>query len=445
MDTLFFFISLSACITTLFWLVFLYKALKEQRQKVEIKSIELMSAYAKLQQKEEEICSLKEELEKKSLEIINLIRSESSEKAKKESLEELVKTYKETVENAKKEMMYQFKNTANEILQEKSTSFVQSSKEEVQKLLEPLGKDVHSFQESVHKTLKENALEHGILKNLIHPLSANISELTKALKGDFKVQGDWGETVLERILQVSGFIKGVHYVLQGQNLRLKNDMGESAKPDCVFYLPENKKVIIDAKVSIKHGLEYVATDNTREKDDLLKKYLLSVKEHIKGLSSKNYQNLEDLQGALDFVIMFVPNDLALFTIFSSDERMQDFALQKKVMLLSPTLLLPFLQIVRNFWRISDISKNALQISEEAGKMYNKLCGFLEDFAKIKTSLDQAHRSYDNALHKIKQGRGNVIDKAKQVESLGAKTSKQIPSTFLKEKDILLTSVEKQET
>lgn len=372
---------------------------------------------------EQQIDRLQEELKHVREQLENARTTATKENTEKNSLEDLLKKYNETINQAKQDLNNQFKIAANSILEEKTKSFAEKSKKEVQDLLAPLKSNIESFQKTVNETLKENASDQRALKELIEPLDSRLSQFTRALKGDFKVQGDFGETVLERLFEFVGFTKGVHYTEQGRDMKLITDEGKRAKPDFIVNLPEERKIIFDSKASIKHAIEYFNSDDPDERQCLISQHTSSIKEHIKELSDKNYQSVFKGE-SLEFVVMFVPHDSALITALNQDPSLQSFAIQKRVWLTSPTLVMPFLHIIKDFWRKSTMNKNVMEISRLAGLMHDQLEGFLGKFNEIKNKLNKAIESYDDANTTLTGQRG-VVKYAKKVQELGAKTSKNI--------------------
>ncbi|NGX50418.1 MAG: DNA recombination protein RmuC [Chlamydiae bacterium] len=377
-----------------------------------------------LESSEKQMGGLQEELKNVREQLTRAQTAATKESTEKNSLEDLLKKYNETINQAKQDLNNHFKITATSILEEKTKSFSEKSKKEVQDLLAPLKSNIDSFQKTVNETLKENASDQRALKELIDPLDSRISQFTRALKGDFKVQGDFGETVLERLFEFIGFKKGVHYTEQGRDMKLITDEGKRAKPDFIVHLPEDRKIIFDSKVSIKHAIEYFNSDDPDEKKYLISQHTSSIKEHIKELSDKNYQSVFK-EESLDFVVMFVPHDSALITALNQDPSLQSFAIQKKVWLTSPTLVMPFLHIIKDFWRKNTMNKNVMEISRFAGLMYDQLDSALKKFQNIKNKLDQAAKSYDDANRTLFDGQRSVITYAQKVKELGAKTSKNI--------------------
>lgn len=387
---------------------------------------ELSNTQGRLESAKNQLNEIKQEL-KEAREKLTVAKTKTAEEeTKKLALEDLLQKYQETINQAKQDLHRQFQIAANAILEEKTKSFSENSHKEVKELLAPLKENIDTFHKAVNNTLKENAVDQRTLKDLIVPLDHQLSQFTRALKGDFKVQGDFGETILERMFEMVGFIKGTHYTAQAHDKELMTEEGRRAKPDFLIHLPEDRKVVIDSKVSIKHAIDYFNSDNPTEKEELISKHTNSLKEHIKNLSDKKYQSFFK-EESLDFVVMFVPNDFALITALYQDPSLQSFAIEKKVWLTSPTLVMPLLHIIKDFWRINTMNKNVMEISRLAGKMHDQLNGFLHKFSDIKNKLHKAIESYNDANTTLTGQRG-VVKYAQKVKELGAKTSKNIAHT-----------------
>ncbi|HIE15448.1 MAG TPA: DNA recombination protein RmuC [Bacteroidales bacterium] len=268
--------------------------------------------------------------------------------------------------------------------------------------------------------LKEhlNALK-ALNKNLTH----EAQNLTEALKGN-KTQGNWGEMILERILEESGLIKGKEYQTQVTD---KNQEGSTIKPDIVVKLPENKHIIIDSKVSLTAYESFVSTKDETKQNKYLKQHLLSVKNHIKALSEKNYYSSKNLNSP-EFVLMFIPIESSFSITIKAEQNLFSFAWNKKIIIVSPTTLLATLRTIASVWKHEKQTKNAVEIAKQAGQLYDKFAGLLEDLSKIERNLETLRKSYDDAKTKL-DGRGGLISKMEKIKNLGAKATKSIPETF----------------
>ncbi|MFC2119369.1 DNA recombination protein RmuC, partial [Bacteroidota bacterium] len=302
-------------------------------------------------------------------------------------------------------------------------------------ILKPLDEKIKSFEKKVEETyekgLKDQTDLQAELKKL-HDLNSKISEdasnLTKALKGDVKKQGNWGEVILERILERSGLTKGSEYETQYNTV---NDEGKRIQPDVVIYLPDKKHLIIDSKVSLVAYENYVNTDEKKEKEKLAKAHVLSVKSHIKELSEKHYESSKELNNP-DFVLLFIPIEASFSIAVQTDNDMFNYAWSRKVVIVSPSTLLATLLTISSIWKQKNQTKNALEIAEQGGKLYDKFAAFVEDLTKLGKKLGEAQNSYDASMKKLKTGHGSLLKKSEDLKQLGIITKKSLPDEFLEE-------------
>ncbi|MEM9023447.1 MAG: DNA recombination protein RmuC, partial [Bacteroidota bacterium] len=263
-------------------------------------------------------------------------------------------------------------------------------------------------------------------------ISQEANNLTNALKGDNKKQGNWGEVILERVLERSGLVKGQEYVTQ---FSTENVDGQKIQPDVIVHLPDDKHIIIDAKVSLVHYDQYVNASEEAEKALALKAHLASLRNHIKGLGDKNYQTAANLSTP-DFVLLFVPIEASFSVAIQTDLDLFGYAWDRKVVLVSPTTLLATLRTISSIWKQERQSKNVQQIAKEGGLLYDKFVGFLEDMETIQKGLERSQSAYDAAMNKLQSGNGNLIGKAVKLRKLGAKTNKDIPEHLIEDNDQL---------
>ena len=367
----------------------------------------------------EEIMELRTELGVKNAELNHLKQKiKEMEDAKKENEERLTTS---------------FKNLANQILENNSEKFKKQNKEQIGNLLNPLGEEIKSFKEKVDQTNKDyiernSALTQKIksLESLNIQLSQDAVNLTKALKGDSKTQGDWGEMQLEVLLEKSGLMDGVHFSTQGG---YKDEEGKSKKPDCIVNLPDNKHLIIDAKVSLTAYEAYYNAEDEVGQKAALKKHVESIRKHFNELSSKDYPSLYGIN-APDHVLMFVPIEPALMLALHEDQRIYLDALDKNIVLLSTSTLLATLSTIASIWKQEDQKRNVLEIAKEGGLLYDKFEGFVSDLLSVGKSLKSSQDSYEEAMNKLVDGRGNIIKKVENLKTLGAKTKKSLPQKIL---------------
>jgi len=346
-----------------------------------------------------------------------------------ESSKKQESTIQEEINKIHTQFKDQFKVIANDILKENSKDFSESN----QLLLQPLREKLKDFEDTVRKKMEEDLKTSQFLKNELHSLkdlNKKISEeahnLTVALKGDVKTQGNWGELILEKVLEKSGLVKDVEYKAQ---VNLNDAEGNKIQPDFIVYLPEEKHIIIDSKVSLVAYEAYVSENDETKKAALLKEHILSVKNHIKRLSEKDYPSAQGI-AAPDFVLMFIPVESSFSTAIKEDVELFNFAWDKNIVLVSPSTLLATLRTIASLWKQEKQSRNVILIAEEAGKLYDKFVGFLDDFKALGNSMEKSQKTYNDAFNKLSSGNGNVIGKIEKLKELGLKTNKQIDKKLL---------------
>ena len=336
----------------------------------------------------------------------------------------------ESLNEAKEALSNQFKNLANEILEDKSRKFTEHNALQLDILLKPLQTKLTEFKEQVSHSYDQESRERFALKNEIERL-ANLNikmsdearSLTNALKGDSKIQGNWGELVLESILESSGLRKGEEYLVQDSHTQVN---GGRLQPDVIVKLPEGRHLIIDSKVSITAYARHMeASDSALAEQELLA-HIQSIRQHIQGLSAKNYAGIADLS-TVDFVLMFIPIEPAFLSALKAAPNLYQDALAKNIVLVCPSTLMATLRTVAHLWRQDQQNKNAMEIARQCASLYDKFVGFVEDLEQIGKRLDQAQSSYHDAFNKLKSGKGNLIKAAERVKELGVKPSKMIAS------------------
>nr|WP_255533082.1 DNA recombination protein RmuC [Polynucleobacter sp. 31A-FELB] len=339
----------------------------------------------------------------------------------------------ESLNEAKEALTSQFKNLANEILEDKSKRFTEQNVANLDALLKPLQTKLSEFKEQVNTSYGNEARERFALKSEIERL-ANLNlrmsdetrSLTQALKGDSKVQGNWGELVLESILESSGLRKGEEYLVQDSHTQTD---GSRLQPDVVVKLPEGRSLVVDSKVSITaYSRHAEATDPTVSEQELAA-HIQSLRQHIQGLSSKNYSSLYGI-GSVDFVLMFVPIEPAFLLALKTAPNLYQEALAKNIVLVCPSTLMATLRTVAHLWRQDHQNRNALEIAKQCGTLYDKFVGFVDDLEKLGQRLDQAQTSYHDAFNKLKSGKGNLIRTAEKVRELGVKPSKNLSAPLI---------------
>jgi DNA recombination protein RmuC len=360
------------------------------------------------------------------------IELDKENKYLKDSLEK----QKLELEEIGKKFSSEFKLLADQILEDKSQRFTKMNQENLDRLLKPLGDNIQQFQKQVQEVYEKESKERFSLGNEVKQLrelnqtiSQEAKNLTDALKGQAKTQGNWGEMILESILEKSGLVKGREYTVQES---IKDTDGKRFQPDVIISYPDNRKVIIDSKVSLVAYERYSSSTNKDEQEKALIEHLRSVRNHIDSLSSKSYQ---DLVGSLDSVMMFIPIEPAYMVVMEADSELWNYAYSKRVLLISPTNLIAALKLIYNLWQHEFQNRNALEIANRGGLLYDKFVGFVENLTSIGESIHKSYLSYENALSQLKEGKGNLISQAKLLKDLGVKAKKSIPSELLDENDV----------
>jgi DNA recombination protein RmuC len=358
------------------------------------------------------------------------VRAETELAAERRQSADKLATLQQSAQEAKTVLSDQFKNLANEILEEKSKRFAEQNQQNLDILLKPLQEKLTDFRKQVDETYQSEARERFALKQEVEKLAGlnlrmtdETRALTNALKGESKTQGDWGELVLETILENSGLRKGEEYLVQ--DTQTISD-GSRLQPDVVIRLPESKHLVIDSKVSITAYTRYIQADDDSIKTAELNSHVLSIKQHIQGLSAKNYQDLYGV-GSIDFVLMFIPIEPAFLAAMRHAPDIYQEALKKNIVIVCPSTLLATVRTVAHLWRQEHQNRNAQEIARQCASLYDKFVGFVEDLDKVGQRLEQAQISYADAVGKLKTGRGNLIRTAENVKKLGVKPNKSLPS------------------
>ena len=377
------------------------------------------------------------ELNEERQKVIDLNSSLSSIKSDYNNLQEKLSEQKKEVEELQSKFIKEFENLANKILDDKSTKFTAQNKENLDQILKPLSEKIKDFEKKVEEVYVTDSKERASLvqqiKNL-HDLNQQMSKdannLTNALKGQTKTQGNWGEFILESILEKSGLVKGREYTVQES---LSSSEGRRFQPDVLIKLPENKTIVIDSKVSLISYEKFTSAENEEDRQLALRDFIISIKNHIKGLSAKNYQNLYGIE-SLDFVLMFMPIEPAFGLAVQNDISLFNDAFEKNIVIVSPSTLLATLRTIASIWRQENQNKNALEIARQSGALYDKFVGFVDDLNTLGTRIDAAKDSYNSAFNKLRDGRGNLIRGVEKIKRLGAKTAKSLPQSLLDASD-----------
>lgn len=336
----------------------------------------------------------------------------------------------------RRESEQNFKELASAILDEKTKIFKENNEQRLGEILAPFKANLDDLQKKIDDCYTNEVSEVKSLRSSLKELtelnttiSREARELTEALRGNSKVQGDWGEMILRQILEKSGLEEGVNFTVQAttneDGSKIVGEENNLLRPDVIFHLPEGKHIVIDSKVSLTAYVNYVNATSEEERQKALTAHLQSVVGHVKELTGKQYQRY--VKDAADFVMMFIPNEGAYMAAMNADPDLWDRAYQQHVVVLSPTHLISVLKLMYQLWTRDKQTKNALKIAEETGKLYDKLCGFVESFSEVGNALQKASKSYDKAYGQLSSGPGNVLKKADDIKALGIKTAKQLPA------------------
>ena len=381
---------------------------------------------------EEETLALDSQIKERETEMIRLTRELAVATTNHKNLKEKLEEQKTDISNLQDRFRIEFKNLANEILEEKSKKFTEQNRSNLDQLLKPLGEKIRDFEKKIGDAYDKEAQQRFSLKEEVKrlaELNKRIAEdaenLTRALKGDSKSQGNWGEMILESILERSGLVKDREYIVQPS---FQGDDGRRMQPDIVVTYPGNRSVIIDAKVSLTAYERLVDAPGPELREKYLKEHLNSIRNHITELSNKNYLDIYQVQ-SLDFIMMFLPVEPAYLVAIKEDPEIWNYAYDRRILLISPTNLLAALKMIASLWRQEHQNKNALEIARQSGDLLDKFYALLSDLNDLGNRLKLTQKSYDDAINKLSEGKGNLIRRAQRIEELGAKTKKKLPDNY----------------
>jgi len=397
--------------------------LEERLNQVQLTNDNLKQSLNKIETERETIRSEKD-----------LLNSELARKnTEYENLQQLNVKRDEELEKRQEELRKDFELLANKILDEKSEKFTIQNKENIKNILNPLQEKIKTFEEKVDLSQKESISMHSALKtqleglkDLNQQMTKEATNLTRALKGDSKMQGNWGELVLERVLEKSGLEKDREYFVQ-QNFSRED--GSRVMPDVVLHLPDGKKMIIDSKVSLTDYERFVNAEDD-DKTIFLKAHINSIKKHIDQLSEKNYQDLYDIESP-DFVLMFIPIEPAFAVVVNEDNSIYNKAFEKNIVIVTPSTLLATLRTIDSMWNNEKQQQNAIEIARQAGALYDKFEGLMTDLIGVGKKIDATKTDYNAAMNKLFEGKGNLINSVEKLKKMGAKAKKALPETILK--------------
>lgn len=350
-----------------------------------------------------------------------------------DNLLERMREQRQETDELREKFTKEFENLANKILEEKSVKFTEQNKENLKNILSPLQEKIHLFEKKVEDTHKESIDYHAALRQQIlglrdmnEQMSKETLNLTRALKGDTKMQGNWGELILERVLQKSGLEKDREYYVQQSHV---NDEGSRIQPDVVINLPDGKKMIVDSKVSLVAYERFINEEDEVLKTVHLKEHINSIKRHVDQLSEKNYHDLYKIESP-DFVLLFIPMEPAFAIALNDDATLYSKAFERNIVIVTPTTLLATLRTIDSMWTNQKQQENAYEIARQAGALYDKFEGFVSDLTKVGNKMKDAQSEYQNAMGKLVDGRGNIITSIEKLKKMGAKAKKSLPENIL---------------
>ncbi len=404
---------------------------KSNQSALEEREIQLRNSISDLESKLSDVEEHKTHLQREKEALGNqLVRHE----ADMENLQHKNREQKEEVEKLQEKFTKEFENLANKILEEKSLKFTQRNEKNIKDILTPLNEKIQLFEKKVEESQKESISIHAALKEqLLNLQTQNLKitqeaeNLTKALKGDSKMQGNWGELVLERVLEKSGLEKDREYSVQ-KSFTLAD--GSRVLPDVIIHLPDGKKMIVDSKVSLTDYERYVNSENDEEQAKFLKDHINSLRRHVDQLSAKKYEDLYEMESP-DFVLLFIPIEPAFAIAINNDNSIYNKAFEQNIVIVTPSTLLATLRTIDSMWNNEKQQRNAIEIARQAGALYDKFEGFVSDLTKVGKKMDDAKDEYKGAMNKLVEGRGNIITSIEKLKKMGAKAKKSIPEPILK--------------
>ncbi len=434
-------ITIIAFLLALFIGIFLGKQLFSAHSKTEKAALEekINGLFSQIEQLKSQISQTAQERENIRAEKEALAIQLSKKETDFENLWERNKEQKQEVEQLQEKFTKEFENLANKILEEKTNKFTEQNKENLKNILSPLQDKIHLFEKKVEDTHKESIDYHAALRQQIvglremnEQMSKETLNLTKALKGDSKMQGNWGELILERVLEKSGLEKNREYFVQ-QSFTAED--GSKVFPDVIINLPDGKKMIVDSKVALTAYERYVNEEEDALKTQFLKEHVDSINRHVIQLGNKNYHDLYQMESP-DFVLLFIPIESAFALALNEDTTLYNKAFEKNIVIVTPSTLLATLRTIDSMWTNQKQQENALEIARQAGALYDKFEGFVTDLVKIGKKMEEAKTEYQGAMNKLVDGKGNLITSVEKLKKMGAKAKKSLPENILNRASIM---------
>jgi DNA recombination protein RmuC len=429
---------IGSLIIILLFIYFRTKANGISQEHVEELKINKAKAEERSENLKHELSVVKFELDSERQKLSEALRSLESSRGYLKSQQEKIEEQKEEIKNNQEKFNKDFELIATRILDEKTKKFTEENRNNLDIILNPFKENIKAFEEKVEKVYKAESDERNVLKGHINQLieqsnlmNLETQNLTKALKGDNKKQGNWGEMILERILERSGLVKDREYRTQASH---QSSEGNSFQPDVIIDLPDDKHLIIDAKVSLIAYERLVNCESEEDREQYTKQHIASIRAHIQGLSSKNYSDLYKINSP-DFVMLFIPIESSFGIAVQKDAELFNFAWDKRVVIVSPSTLLATLRTIASMWKQERQNRNVMEIARLSGEMYDKFIGFVGDMEAIGKNIRLSQDAYEKALNKLSTGRGNLGVTAEKIKKLGAKTGKQLDQKFIGEDDL----------
>ncbi|MDD3876997.1 MAG: DNA recombination protein RmuC [Bacteroidales bacterium] len=410
---------------------------KEKLEELQQLNIEKALDKKNIENLQLEISQLQKIIEAERINYDLLRKEKTASEIQNKSMEEKLHTQAEEIEKLNEKFNKEFQLIASRILRENTKDITEIHNKNINDLLSPLKEKLSSFEKKVEETYDKELRDKVDLKaelRSLHELNKRISEeannLTKALKGDSKKQGNWGEIILERVLERSGLTKGQEYFLQYSTL---NEEGKRIQPDVIISLPDKKSIIIDAKVSLIAYEKFINADDEKEKQLYLKEHLSSVKTHVNSLSEKKYQNAEEFITP-EFVLLFMPIESSFSTAIQSDIEIFSYAWDRKIVVVSPTTLLATLRTIASIWKQENQTKNAIEIARQGGNLYDKFISFISELEKIGKNIEALSKTHNEAMKKLSTGTGNLVKRAEDLRELGVKTTKSLSEKYIEDEE-----------
>lgn len=400
-----------------------------------------------IQQKEQEADVLKQELSAERAKVLDLNTELATTREAGKFLEQKLEDQKNEITQLRVSFNQEFENIANRLFKEHTKEFSESSKKNISEILNPLKEKIQQFETRVNDAFNQEMRDTISLKEQVQQLfllnqriSQEANNLTKALKGDVKTMGNWGEVILERVLEQSGLEKGTMYETQVSTV---NEEGKRYQPDVIIHLPDKKHIVVDAKVSLIAYEKYTHAENEEDRQRFIKDHLTSVYNHVKTLSTKNYQGSQDYNSP-DFVLLFVPIEASFGIAIREDAALFEYAWKNKIVLVSPSTLLATLKIIESMWKQENQTKNAMEIVRQGSSLYDKFVGFVEDLTRVGSNLQATQKVYEEAVNKLQNGKGNLISRVENLKKLGLKPAKSLPDKLLETGELRLPLNENEE-